>query len=85
MTTVGRSAAEGAKGAAAVAASGAASGKTGAAMDEEIGDEIDAASGAATVFFPNSAGFHQTTRNAAARPTTTALIKKLARTRVFCN
>src|SRR5271155_5850876 len=34
---------------------------------------------------PSSAGFHQTTRKAAARPTTTALSKKLARVRAFCN
>src|ERR1700677_1977192 len=33
---------------------------------------------------PSKAGFHQTTRKAAARPTTTALSKKLARTRAFC-
>ena len=34
---------------------------------------------------PNSAGFHQTKRNAAARPTTTALKKKLMKTRARCN
>ncbi len=34
---------------------------------------------------PAASGFHQTTRNATARPTTTALTKKLTRTRVFCN
>jgi hypothetical protein len=48
----------------------------------------DGAAGAVcggTAVLPKSAGFHQTTRNAAARPTTTALIKKLTRTRVFCN
>jgi hypothetical protein len=41
--------------------------------------------GGGRALFPNSAGFHQTTRNAAARPTTTALIKKLKRTRAFRN
>jgi hypothetical protein len=39
----------------------------------------------AAVRAPNSVGFHQTTRNATARPTTTALTKKPTRTRVFCN
>ena len=34
---------------------------------------------------PSNAGLHQTTRKATAKPTTTALIKKLTRTRVFCN
>src|SRR5271154_2677762 len=42
------------------------------------------ASGAAAVCAPNSVGFHQTTRNATARPITTALIRKFTRTRVFC-
>jgi hypothetical protein len=42
------------------------------------------AGGAAAVCAPNSVGFHQTTRNATARPITTALIKKFTRTRVFC-
>jgi hypothetical protein len=41
--------------------------------------------GEAAVCAPNNVGFHQTTRNAMARPTTTALTKKLKRTRVFCN
>ncbi len=41
--------------------------------------------GLAVVRAPKSVGFHQTTRNATARPTTTALTKKLTRTRVFCN
>src|ERR1700675_447565 len=48
----------------------------------------DAAAGvdfAGMAVFPRSAGFHQTTRNAAASPTTTALSKKLTSTRVFCN
>jgi hypothetical protein len=39
----------------------------------------------ATAVLPKSVGFHHTTRNAAARPTTAALIKKLTRTRVFFN
>jgi hypothetical protein len=34
---------------------------------------------------PNSVGFHQTTRNATARPTTTALTKNPTKTRAFCN
>src|SRR6185437_285756 len=34
---------------------------------------------------PSSAGLYQTTRNAAARPTMAALIKKPTRTRAFCN
>ena len=43
------------------------------------------ACGAAVLTAPSRAGFHQTTRKAAARPTTTALSKKLTRTRAFCN
>jgi hypothetical protein len=34
---------------------------------------------------PKSAGLHQTKRNAAARPTITALKKKLMKTRALCN
>ena len=42
------------------------------------------ASRAGALTAPNSAGFHQTTRKAPARPTTAARSKKLARMRVFC-
>ena len=45
---------------------------------------VTAGSAAPAVCAPNSVGFHQTTRNATARPITTALIKKLTKTRVFC-
>jgi hypothetical protein len=48
-------------------------------------DAADDALCGETAVLPKSVGFHHTTRNAAARPTTTALIKKLTRTRVFFN
>ncbi len=57
-----------------------AGGATLAASEGAMGAE-----GMAAVCAPNSVGFHQTTRNATARPTTTALIRRLTRTRVFCN
>jgi hypothetical protein len=60
--------------------------------DKAAGEEFGAAGEALAavgcgwaVRAPSSVGFHQTTRNATARPTTTALTKKLTRTRVFCN
>jgi len=52
---------------------------------EVLAGEVLAGGGVAAVRAPNSVGFHQTTRNATARPTTTALTKKPTRTRVFCN
>jgi hypothetical protein len=45
----------------------------------------DLGSGAGAVETPRNSGFHHTTRKAAARPTTTALSRKLARTRAFFN
>jgi hypothetical protein len=50
-----------------------------------VGRTADGTLGGETAVLPNSVGFHHTTRNAAARPTTAALIKKLTRTRVFFN
>jgi class 3 adenylate cyclase len=67
----------GATGATATVVAGKLLGATGAAVTE--------AGRAAALCAPNSVGFHQTTRNATARPTTTALTKKLTRTREFCN
>jgi hypothetical protein len=54
-------------------------------VGEVLVGEVLAEGGVAAVRAPNSVGFHQTTRNATARPTTTALTKKPTRTRVFCN
>jgi hypothetical protein len=55
--------------------------------EASVGEALGAAGagGERAVCAPNNVGFHQTTRNATARPTTTALTKKLTRTRVFCN
>jgi hypothetical protein len=53
------------------------------ALGDALGVTLVAAG--APVCAPNSVGFHQTTRNATARPMTTALINKFTRTRVLCN
>jgi hypothetical protein len=50
-----------------------------------VGEAVTAVACVRAVCAPNNVGFHQTTRNATARPTTTALTKKLTRTRVFFN
>jgi hypothetical protein len=49
---------------------------------ERAGAGAASCTGALTA--PSNAGFHHTTKKAAARPTTTARSKKLARTRVLC-
>jgi class 3 adenylate cyclase len=65
-------------------ATGAGAGAAGEVLGA-TGDAVTEAGRAAALCAPNSVGFHQTTRNATARPTTTALIKKLTKTREFCN
>jgi len=68
-------------------AAGKALGAAGEMLAAEVlaGDVLAGGGDVAAVRAPNSVGFHQTTRNATARPTTTALTKKPTRTRVFCN
>jgi hypothetical protein len=81
----------GAAGAAAAEASAAGEASAvgeGSAVVEALGaagEGVTGAGGVRALCAPNNVGFHQTTRNATARPTTTALIKKLTRTRVSCN
>jgi hypothetical protein len=78
LTTAGAArATESAKLCMTTGAAGAALGAAGTGLTE--------GGGVAVACAPSSVGFHQTTRNATARPTTTALTKKLTRTRVFCN
>jgi hypothetical protein len=64
---------------------GTALGAAGNAAPGAAEEVLGAAAGVAAVRAPSSVGFHQTTRNAMARPTTTALTKKPTRTRVFRN
>ena len=59
-------------------------GVAGEAATDALGAFVALANGAPAVCAPSSVGFHQTTRNATARPITTALIKKFTKTRVFC-
>jgi hypothetical protein len=56
-----------------------------AALGTALGAAAAGAVNAPAVRAPSNVGFHQTTRNATARPTTTALTKKFTRTRLFCN
>jgi hypothetical protein len=67
-----------------MAALGAAAVVAAAVAEAGEGDAEGDGAGAA-VRAAKSVGFHQTTRKATARPTTTALSKKITRTRIFGN
>ena len=60
-------------------------GRTAGVLPRAIAAAVPSGAVAGAASCPSKAGFHQTTRKAAARPTTTALSKKLANIRVCFN